>query len=229
MNKGTKNPHNPIWNKRISESNKGRISPFLGRKHTEATKEKLRIANLGKHPSEETREKFRKRQLGKKLPKEVIAKIVASRKGYKHSKETKEKIRLGHLGKIQGKPDKEHRRKLSEAAKKYWGPRIDIEWIKLYKRIRYTLETRLWREGVFKRDGYSCVECGDSKGGNLNADHIKPFIVILRDNNIKTLQQALKCKELWDLNNGKTLCISCHQKTITWGNKAKLWQKSLIV
>lgn len=32
----------------------------------------------------------------------------------------------------------------------------------------------------------------------------------------------LFCEELWDLNNGRTLCIDCHKKTETWGGKTKI-------
>jgi len=39
----------------------------------------------------------------------------------------------------------------------------------------------------------------------------KRFIDIIRDNNIKSLDQALLCSELWDLSNGITLCTKCHK------------------
>ena len=35
----------------------------------------------------------------------------------------------------------------------------------------------------------------------------------MRDNNIKTLEEAIRCPELWDINNGRTLCNTCHNKT----------------
>lgn len=36
---------------------------------------------------------------------------------------------------------------------------------------------------------------------------------MLEENNIKTMEQALKCKELWDVNNGIVLCNKCHDLT----------------
>lgn len=44
-------------------------------------------------------------------------------------------------------------------------------------------------------------------------DHINPFYKILKDHNIKTVKQAKKCKELWEVSNGRTLCILCHKQT----------------
>lgn len=29
--------------------------------------------------------------------------------------------------------------------------------------------------------------------------------------NLKTIYDAFKCKELWDTNNGITLCETCHK------------------
>lgn len=91
----------------------------------------------------------------------------------------------------------------------------------IYMAIRGCSKYSEWREGVFRRDNYTCVICGDNRGGNLNADHIVPFSVILSKNNINKLEDSFECKELWSLENGRTLCIECHKKTDTWGVKAK--------
>lgn len=76
---------------------------------------------------------------------------------------------------------------------------------------RKTLEYRLWREAVFKRDNYTCIWCGQI-GGKLNADHIKPFC-------------AYEESRL-DIDNGRTLCVDCHRKTDTWGEGAKKFKFS---
>lgn len=79
-----------------------------------------------------------------------------------------------------------------------------------HKSIRETYKYRQWRIGVFQRDGYKCVLCGFR--GYVEADHYpKRFIAIIRENNIKTLEQALNCKELWTCK-GRTLCRKCHLK-----------------
>jgi len=75
------------------------------------------------------------------------------------------------------------------------------------ERIRKTRECIHWRKSVFERDGYTCQICGcKSEKGNrvyLHADHIKPFA---------------KYPELrFEIDNGRTLCVSCHKKTDTYG------------
>lgn len=84
----------------------------------------------------------------------------------------------------------------------------------LNEKIRKSLEYKEWRKSVFERDNYTCRAC-NKRGGFLNADHIKLFSIILLENNIKSFELALKCIALWNLDNGQTLCSSCHKiKTI---------------
>lgn len=59
-----------------------------------------------------------------------------------------------------------------------------------------TFEYIEWRNSVFKRDNYQCQVCGDKKGHNLNAHHIKNYY----------LHQNLRL----NLDNGITLCENCH-------------------
>lgn len=73
----------------------------------------------------------------------------------------------------------ESRRKISEKLKgnksHLWRGGIT----KNMRLIRTSLEYRNWRKLVFERDNYTCVWCGarngDGKAHTLNADHIKPF------------------------------------------------------
>ena len=82
----------------------------------------------------------------------------------------------------------------------------------LVRRIRATFKYRQWRSDVFTRDDFTCQDCA-KRAGYLEAHHIKSFTDILRENNIQTLEEALNCEELWNINNGITLCKKCHAKT----------------
>lgn len=80
----------------------------------------------------------------------------------------------------------------------------------LYDLIRNCDNYLQWKFEVKKKDNFTCVACKSSSGGDLNSHHIKRFKIILVENNIKTLEEALLCKELWDIKNGITLCEKCH-------------------
>jgi hypothetical protein len=57
-------------------------------------------------------------------------------------------------------------------------------------------EYAAWREAVYKRDRYQCRECGGV--GPLNAHHIKHW--------------AHYPELRFDVDNGITLCLDCHEK-----------------
>lgn len=69
------------------------------------------------------------------------------------------------------------------------------------KKIRNSKEYKEWRMAIFKRDKYTCLWCGKI-GGELNADHILPF------SQFPELRLSM--------NNGRTLCKKCHEKTPTY-------------
>jgi hypothetical protein len=78
--------------------------------------------------------------------------------------------------------------------------------------IRRLPEYDIWKYGVFERDNYTCKDCR-KRGGNIESHHdIKTFSQIIKDNNIRTIEDALNCKELWNVDNGITLCVKCHKK-----------------
>lgn len=87
----------------------------------------------------------------------------------------------------------------------------------LRRRIRDLSQYRLWRTAVFERDNYVCVIGGEDHGNRLNADHIIAFAVLLQMYRIRTIEDAIACSALWNVANGRTLCIPCHRNTETWG------------
>lgn len=78
-------------------------------------------------------------------------------------------------------------------------------------------EFQNWRKSIFERDDYTCQICG-RRGGKLHVDHFPvPFSEILEMRNIKSLEEAIMCDDLWNTDNGRTLCVNCHRLTPTYG------------
>ena len=191
----------------IKRNSKGQFTkgnvPFdrTGIKHTEKTKKKLKKARVGRKPN----------------------------LGHHHSEETKAKMskdRKGQVGYWMGrkrKPQSGEQKENSSISKR---GNKNPAWIdgrsKITSQIRRSLKYRQWRESIFKRDNYTCQECKlrSKKGSALHieAHHLKEFSKILTEYNIKTIEEAFTCDELWDINNGKTLCLECHNKTKTYAN-----------
>lgn len=67
-----------------------------------------------------------------------------------------------------------------------------------------------WEQWIKERDNYTCQKCGQYSG-ILHSHHIKQFTDIMKENNITTSEEAIMCKELWDLNNGIAYCKKCHK------------------
>lgn len=63
---------------------------------------------------------------------------------------------------------------------------------------RASMEYKRWRFDVFARDRFTCQKCGDDRGGNLHAHHIKPFA------DFPELRFVV--------SNGLTVCEGCHKK-----------------
>jgi hypothetical protein len=83
-------------------------------------------------------------------------------------------------------------------------------------KIRNTTEYLNWRIAVLKRDNFTCKICHTSvkenKGRRLEVHHPKAFDDICNENNISTIEQALSCKELWNISNGISVCYRCHKE-----------------
>lgn len=180
--------------------------------------------NYGKHLSIETRKKMSIAAKGRKFSDEHKRKISEANKGCKngmygkkHTEEFKKNITLKYSGKnhpLYGKARPEI------SGENHWNWNGGSS--SLIARIRDLTESVLWRKEVFTRDGFCCRHCGDKRGGNLIAHHIKRFRFILKDfldeykqfspqEDIYELTRiAISYKPFWDINNGITLCEKCH-------------------
>ena len=156
-----------------------------GFKHSEETKLKIKKSNMGHITSQKTREKISLSGKGRK----------AWNKGKTCPEEIKKKIAETNKRKGIEPVDKA----IFPLGEKHPNWKGGITPINL--KIRSSLEYKLWRKSVFERDNYTCVWCGDDRGGNLEADHIKPF----------SLFPELR----FAIDNGRTLCKECHSK-IGW-------------
>jgi len=90
----------------------------------------------------------------------------------------------------------------------------------IYMALRNCSYMQRWRREIFKRDNYRCQICDIiGKNGILHVHHTIPYIELINDNNIETLEDAYECDALWDIDNGMTLCGECHMKLHGLNNK----------
>lgn len=155
--------------------------------------------------------------------------ISIAGKGRKVSDATKKLISLSQLGK---KTSSNTKIKLSKLAiERFKNPENHPRWIggksTINGLVRRSETYNIWRTNIFIRDNFKCIFCDSIK--DLCVDHIKPFAIIIESNNIISLEEANNCNELWDQNNGRTLCHCCHAKTETYGNKTRVLLKNLRV
>jgi 5-methylcytosine-specific restriction endonuclease McrA len=140
----------------------------------------------------------------------TIQEFNKTKKGVKRppfTKEWKDKIGDSQRGKKKPPRSETYRKNISESQKKHssfigkkgdkhprWRGGITTE----NNKIRNSPEYKLWRWAVFTRDNFTCIWCGDNRGGNLEADHIQLFV------DYPELRFAI--------DNGRTLCERCHKK-----------------
>jgi hypothetical protein len=149
--------------------------------------------------------------------KKNIAKSLLGKKRHPHTEEAKQKMRLAHLGKPNpnsgkarlGKPTWNKGKQCPQTSGEKNGNWRGGEVLRA--RIRSSFKNRQWISDVFERDNFTCQITGE-RGGKLEAHHIKPFALIIQENNIKTFEDAMDCEELWNINNGMTLSKNAHKE-----------------
>lgn len=206
-----------------------------GYKHTDEAKRRIGEAARGKIFSTEHLQRMKEARakhppisdIARKRMSDAHKGIPTGRLGIPLSLETREKIRARHLGVKKPERSLEYRLNMSKSNLKRVANGTHNFWKggrrNLVRILRDCFEYKLWRTSVFKRDNYTCLGCGIRSGNGktvmLNADHIKAFSSLLTEYKITSFEEAISCKELWDINNGRTLCLGCHVKTPTFGFK----------
>lgn len=131
--------------------------------------------NKGKHLSEKQKKQLSeiaKKRTGKKSP----------RYGITLDKKTKQKISNSLKGRF----------------RKHKNPNWKNGGVKKYRTIlQGQFEYNEWRSAIFKRDNYTCQECGKPSNGDIQAHHIIPV--------------NKEPDRILDIDNGITLCIKCHR------------------
>ena len=161
------------------------------------------------------REKMRKAKSGSNNPRyglhlseELKKRISESEKGKKVvvSTETKSKLSKALKGKFTGE--------------KHWGWKGGRRNYRLRQPLLYAIRNSQkyaeWRTKVLQKN---VIYPNVTKG--IQVHHLKKVTDILKENNIQTLEDALKCEALWDINNGVVLlkgehfiisCLERHKK-----------------
>lgn len=163
---------------------------------------------------------FKKGNIISEATRELISKALKGKRKPPRTEEHSKNLGMALKGKNMGEnnPMKkiEVREKASAAQRgekcyNWKGGRIDLK-----KQIRQCYKYKIWRDGIFERDNFTCQKC-ENRGGKLDPHHLNSFANILDKYNIKTIDDALNCGELWEINNGMTICTKCHKKTPTYG------------
>lgn len=151
------------------------------------------------------------------------------RSGYHLSEQHKKNISQGNMGRVMSSKALEKSKVNLDRTGKNWTPEQRRKLLgrfrgekspvwkggrtKIQLRIRQLYKYTEWRKFIFCRDNFTCTSCGIDKC-YIEADHYPvKFSTLLDTYKIDTLEKALECAELWDTNNGRTLCRKCHDKT----------------
>lgn len=134
-------------------------------------------------------------------------------RGIPFTKERRQKISKAMKGKTGKKAPRygavlsqETKDKISNSLKgrfrKHKSPNWKNGGVTEYKMIwRGRYEYTDWRNAVFERDNYTCQDCGKPSNGDIEAHHIIPVYI--------------DPTKIVDVDNGITLCKSCHAKIKT--------------
>lgn len=212
-----KTNQDPEVKARRSEAVSGSRNPMFGRTHLEVVKAAASV-RLKATTQTETWRAANREAMARPEVRAVISEKAKQRVGdlnpffgRTHTEATKSRISTANKGRFQG-PN----------GSNWQGGKTRLSTL-----VRNSEPAVRWRKAVFERDAYTCKGCG-KVGGKLHADHIEPLALLLTLHQIKTLEDAFACAPLWDLANGRTLCVSCHKQTPSYaGGYQKNYPRAL--
>lgn len=194
--------------RKLSASMKG---VHLGRKHSLEARRNMSLAHIGKKQSPEQIAKKNAKLRGRKHPPRSLEsrlKMSLAKKGTPCPEHVKKIVSEAHTGKHISDATRLNmslaQRKRSTESNFYIDGRCR-ERMNERKIACQSFEYKEWRRRVFMRDDFTCQECW-ARGGQLHADHVKPW--------------STHPESRYELSNGKTLCVTCHRKTDTWGRNS---------
>ena len=123
--------------------------------------------------------------------------------GYKHREESKQRVAAANQAYWAANPDRAKARARRGETAHNWKGGIS----RLNASIRQMHENRKWMDAVKERDG-ACLRCGSKV--DLEAHHKNELATLIEKHDIKNRDDARACVDLWDANNGETLCQKCH-------------------
>jgi 5-methylcytosine-specific restriction endonuclease McrA len=216
--------------KRAPHSNEAKLKMSIaskGKKKSDSHRKNISLSKKGKKQSKDQVKNRTAKLIGKKRSDEFKKNISDKNKGKKRTDEQKLEMSRSRKGRVAWnkgivgvyKMSLETKRRMSDVHKGEKAYNWKGGTNKVINKIRISFEYRLWRSDVFVRDNHTCQECGSKVSSNLNAHHLYPLSLIIKENNIKTFEDAKNCEKIWNINNGQTLCIECHKKTDSYLNK----------
>lgn len=157
--------------------------------------------------------------------------LGSSMRGKRHTKETIDKMKKAKRGK-RVSPNTEFKK--GHQSWNWMGGKNSVR-----ENIKLLPKYKEWRYEIFKRDKFTCQNCGIKSGQGkvvlFSAHHKTPFFILLKqlfkkynhlspieDRNI-LIELAKNFEPFWDINNGITLCTNCHENTNNFGGKSLTW------
>ncbi len=165
---------------------------------------KIGLANKNKKRTIEVKKKMSEERKGERHP----------LFGKHHSEETKRKISITKLGKPSPLKGKKIPQRSGEKHHNWRGGITSIT-----TQIKLSSKYKEWRQQCLLRNNFTCQDCSQI-GGDLEVHHIKSFKILLEEVKIylpllNLYDGAMIYSPLWNIDNGKTLCIKCHKNTRT--------------